>query len=99
MWINEVKGDSIKIDFDTGNVLNGYISMRVSKEFSFAVKNSSNNKMQIENILALDGVFDGENENFQLKINESLKTGNYLLYLYDVNKDIQDSSTTPQIDK
>ena len=91
IWILEVKGDSITVDLDTGRVLNGQISMREAGEFSFAIKNSSYQKIQVGEISASDGTFDEKNEEFQIKLNENIESGNYTLGLFDVKTDMQDS--------
>ncbi len=95
MWIEnaDYQTNTINLNLDTSNELSGSIFSRVADKYSFVIKDTIDNRLQIDNISALDGNFDGESEQFKINIDKKIPSGIYVLELYSFDKSEQDSNS------
>jgi hypothetical protein len=81
--------NTIEINPDTSNVLSGQISQIEGTEFSFALLNEEQKRVQTGMILPKDGKFDAGEEDFKLELDAALTPGKYFLDLYDDALEVQ----------
>jgi hypothetical protein len=94
IYLNIVS-DTIRLNDTT--ILNGYIENRVSKNFSFVMRNIDSVQInQTENITAKDGAFDEYTEEFSITIDSTLNSGDYSLKLFSIKKEDVTSSSVPE---
>ena len=92
IWLHDYNDKGIEIKLDTNNVLIGSISELSGKEFSFAIKDSTDKKFQQGLLVPVDGEFNQSNEDFKIEIDKNLISGKYSLKLYASGIDGQDST-------
>lgn len=97
MWLINLDytTNTLNINFDSAHVMRGNISMRNTDKFSYLIKDTNNNKLESKNLEALDGNFDTETEEFKITLDKKMKSGNYILELFAVEKELQDSAPYP----
>jgi len=91
MWMHANGQNGIEIMLDTNNVLIGSISETYGSEFSFAVIDKDENKIQAGNIIPVDGKFNDFRENFKIELNKNLNPGDYALKLFTTGIGGQDT--------
>jgi hypothetical protein len=69
--------------------LSGEISDRRSEEFSFRIDRENASEALKDEIVALDGRFDEDRENFEIALPQDFPVGTYRLSLYNVGVDHQ----------
>ena len=85
---------AVTVDLPADNQVAGVIYQRQGDTFSFRLQDGKEAEVQSADIVALDGAFDENSEEFILAIRPDLDSGTYLLSFYDSHKDKQ-SQTEP----
>ncbi len=92
IWMENQGEKGIEIMLDTGNVLTGHLTGAQDSVYSFRVSNKNNQIFQKGELLAKDGNFDQMDEVFNINLDETLSTGDYLLEMFPTGVETQDSS-------
>lgn len=86
----ETNNDSlITLNLRRENQIKGEIRNRTYEIFSFAVIDQQGNKLQCDNILASDGVFDERIESFDINVDQKLPNGLYIIRFFESAKENQ----------
>ncbi len=86
----ETNNDSlITLNRRRENQIKGEIRNRTYETFSFAVIDQQGNKLQCDNILASDGVFDERIESFSIDVDQKLPNGLYIIRFFESAKENQ----------
>lgn len=86
-------GDTIAIDLDTNNILKGTIYEVNIEEFSFALINQNQEKVQTGMLNAEDGQFNSGNEDFSIELDKELAKDDYDLQFFETNIENQKDNT------
>lgn len=92
IWLEAQGQKGIELNIDSSSVLTGSISSVQGKDFSFALVNNQNKKVQTGQLIPTDGNFDAFDEKFKLEIDKNTFTGLYLLKIYSATVAAQDTT-------
>jgi hypothetical protein len=95
IFLESVSDSSITLLLRLNNVVKGEIKKRTAENFSFAIFNSEEIKVQKGNIDPKDGTYNSSNEKFEIQIDKNLPLGNYLLRFYATDT-LYQSEWSPQ---
>ncbi len=90
---NTFSEGAIQLNLSETNIISGLIENRKSNEFSFRLSTRKDEKpIQIGNIYASDGVFDENDEEYNIEIDKSTPKGEYIIHFYNMNVKKQESN-------
>jgi len=81
------------INLFANNTLKGEILNIKEEEFSFRITDNNGEIIQNGNIFSNDGIFDEENEEFEIIIDQEINTGYYIINFYSSNIEKADFET------
>jgi len=85
------QNDIVVVNPDSSTNINGQITGRQAKKFSFNITDEKNHILYKDNIFAKDNSYDSIVENFEFQINKNIPDGKYFLHLFSTEKENQDS--------
>ena len=89
--------DGSTIYLKENNIIHGEINNRGANEFSYALTDSTSYEYQKDDLTAKDGAFDEYYEEFDIILNDSLRSGTYNLDFFLVPEDQITDSTEAYI--
>lgn len=91
IWLDAQGEKGIEINLDTNNVLFGRISGVQGTDFSFLLTDEKGQKIQSDDLIAMDGNFDNFDEPFKIVLNKNTLPGTYQLKLFAAPINSQDT--------
>jgi len=92
MYLINTQNNEIQLNISQTNEIKGIITPPLTKQYSFRITDSNYIEVQRDNIFADDGAFDEDSEEFTIKVDTSLNSGKYFLYLFTQKKEDQPDS-------
>ncbi len=81
-FLEGISDSTVTVNLPNDTKLKGEIRKRTQANYSFAVYKDDTSKVQIESIVARDGAFDEDTEQFEIAIDKQLPKGDYIIRFF-----------------